>query len=285
VNVIFEERNIDISGSPTHYLTAGEGPPLLLLHALGESALDWRWVLPALARTHSVYALDLPGFGYGAKPAADYSPAFFARFVGSYLDALGFESSAVVGNSLGGLIALHLALADPTRVSTLGLVASAGLGQEVTYALRLPSLPGYGEVAVAWGKTPIGAAQRAWLRAPLLFARPERVPGEWITEHHRLAALPGFMEAVEAALRAQIDLGGQREVLVDRLPQLEMPTLVVWGERDRVFPYTQARTAVSRLRQGILELIPDCGHLPHVERPDRFAVILSRFLDGQASSR
>ena len=93
------------------------------------------------------------------------------------------------------------------------------------------------------------------------------------------------MEAVEAALRAQIDLGGQREVLVDRLPQLEMPTLVVWGERDRVFPYTQARTAVSRLRQGILELIPDCGHLPHVERPDRFAVILSRFLDGQASSR
>jgi len=90
---------------------------------------------------------------------------------------------------------------------------------------------------------------------------------------------------VEAALRAQIDLGGQREVLVDQLPDLEMPTLVVWGERDRVFPYSQARTAVSRLRQGVLELIPDCGHLPHVERPDCFAAILGRFLDGQVSSR
>ena len=257
----------------------------MLLHALGESALDWRWVLPALARRHQVYALDLPGFGYSGKPSADYSPAFFARFVGTYLDALRIEEAVVVGNSLGGLIALHLALSEPARVSTLGLVASAGLGREVTYALRLPTLPGYGEVAVAWGKTPFGAAQRAWLRVPLLFARPERVPAEWITEHHRLAQLPGFMEAVEAALRAQIDLGGQREVLVDRLADLEVPTLVVWGERDRVFPHSQARTAASRLRQGFLELIPDCGHLPHVERPDRFAAILSRFLEGQASSR
>jgi 2-hydroxy-6-oxonona-2,4-dienedioate hydrolase len=255
----------------------------VLLHALGESALDWRWVLPALARTHSVYAVDLPGFGYSANPAAEYSPAFFARFVSTYLDALRIEQAVVVGNSLGGLIALHLALSEPARVHALGLVASAGLGRAVTYALRLPTLPGYGEVVVAWGKTPFGAAQRAWLRVPLLFARPECVPGEWITEHHRLAQRPGFMEAVEAALRDQIDLGGQREVLVDRLPHLEMPTLIVWGERDRVFPYSQARTAVSRLRQGVLELIPNCGHLPHVELPNCFAAILGRFLDGQVS--
>ena len=88
------------------------------------------------------------------------------------------------------------------------------------------------------------------------------------------------MEAVEAALRAQIDLGGQREVLADRLAELEVPTLVVWGERDQVFPSFQAHKAVSRLHQGFLELIPDCGHLPHVERPDRFAAILGRFLNG-----
>jgi 2-hydroxy-6-oxonona-2,4-dienedioate hydrolase len=205
VDVIFEERNIDVGGLPTHYLTAGEGPPLVLLHALGESALDWRWVLPTLACTHQVYALDLPGFGSSGKPSADYSPAFFARFVDTYLDALGIEQAVVMGNSLGGLIALRLALFEPARVSALGLVASAGLGRDVTYALRLPTLPGYGEVAVAWGKTPFGAAQRALLRVPLLFARSERVPVEWISEHNRLVQLPGFMEAVEAALRAQID--------------------------------------------------------------------------------
>ncbi len=276
--MIVEERNIDVGGLPARHLTAGEGPPLVLLHALGESALDWRWVLPALARTHRVYALDLPGFGYSAKPSVEYSPAFFARFVGTYLDALGLEHAAVVGNSLGGLAALRLALSEPSRVSALGLVASAGLGREVTYALRLPTLPGYGEAAVAWGKTPLGAFQRAWSRVPLLFGHPERVPAEWITEQTEIAQLPGFTQATMVALRAQVDLGGQREVLVDQLPHLQVPTLVVWGERDRVFPVSQARAAVARLKEGFLSLIPDCGHMPHVERPDRFVAALNEFL-------
>jgi 2-hydroxy-6-oxonona-2,4-dienedioate hydrolase len=283
VNVNIEERSIDVDGLHIRYLTGGEGTPLVLLHALGDSALDWRWVLPALARTHRVYAVDLPGFGYNAKPSAEYSPAFFARFVGSYLDALGLERTGLVGSSLGGLVSLRLALSEPARVSALSLVASAGLGRAVTYALRLSTLPGYGEAAVAWGKTPLGAAQRAWLRASLLFGRPERVPTEWIAEQTRMAQLPGFMEATEATLRAQVDLGGQREVLVDQLPDLGMSTLVMWGKRDRVFPYSQAQTAVSYLRQGFLELIPDCGHLPHIEQSKRFAAILSRFLDEQAS--
>jgi 2-hydroxy-6-oxonona-2,4-dienedioate hydrolase len=151
----------------------------------------------------------------------------------------------------------------------------------VSYALRYPTLPGYGELLSGWGKTPPGAAQRAWLRVPLLFAHPERVPPEWFKEQYRLAQLPGFVEATVAALRAQVDLGGQREVLLDRLPRLEIPTLVVWGTSDRIFPISQARDAVARLRQGSLEIIPDCGHLPHVERPDLFVAALNRFLGQQ----
>jgi 4,5:9,10-diseco-3-hydroxy-5,9,17-trioxoandrosta-1(10),2-diene-4-oate hydrolase len=281
--VTVDEQRINVNGLPVRHLVAGEGTPLVLLHALGESALDWRWVLPALSRTHRVYAVDLPGFGYSGKPSAAYSPAFFARFVGAYLDALGLERAALVGNSLGGLVALRLALSEPARVSALGLVASAGLGWAVTYALRLPTLPGYGEAAIVWGKTPLGAAQRAWLRVPLLFARPERVPAEWITEQTRIAQLPGFTEATISALRAHVDLGGQREVLAEQLPHLEIPTLIVWGKRDRVFPYSQALEAVAYLRQGFLELLPDCGHLPQIEQPGRFATILGQFLDGQAA--
>ena len=120
-----EERRVEVQGLPTRYLAAGEGPPLVLLHALGESALDWRWVLPALTRTYSVYAPDLPGFGDSAKPLVDYSPTFFARFISGYLDALGLERAAVAGNSLGGLVALRLALSEPERVSALGLIDSA----------------------------------------------------------------------------------------------------------------------------------------------------------------
>lgn len=144
-----EERRIEVDGLSTRYLEAGEGPPLVLLHALGESALNWRWVLPDLSRTHRVYAPDFPGFGGSGKPAADYSPDFFARFVAAFLDALGVGRAALAGNSLGGLVALRLALSDPQRVGSLALIDSAGLGREVTYALRLPTLPGYGELAIS----------------------------------------------------------------------------------------------------------------------------------------
>lgn len=184
----------------------------------------------------------------------------------------------MVGNSLGGLIALRLALSEPARASALALIDSAGLGREVSSALKWPALPGYGEAAIALSKTPLGATQRAWLRVPLLFARPDRVPPEWSEEQYRLAQLPGFSEVVVAALRAQFDPGGQREVLLDRLPSLEIPTLVVWGESDRIFPVSQAREAVAHLQKGTLELLPDCGHLPHVERPGHFVAALERFL-------
>jgi 4,5:9,10-diseco-3-hydroxy-5,9,17-trioxoandrosta-1(10),2-diene-4-oate hydrolase len=278
-----QERRIDVDGLPTRYLTAGnDGPPLVLLHGVGDNALDWRWVTPALARSHRVYAPDLPGAGGSAKPQdADYSPGYFERFVAAFLDALGIERAAVVGNSLGGLAALRLALSEPERVAALGLVASAGLGRRVNPALRSLSVPGYGRLATAWGKTRPGAAQRALGRAGLVFASSRRVPREWLGEQYRLARLPGFLKAQLATVRAQVGLRGQREVLVNRLPDLRMPTLVVWGARDRVVPRSHARGAAARLRRGHLEILPDCGHLPQVEQPERFASAL-RFLRAEA---
>ncbi len=276
--MVVDEQKIEVEGLPTRYLTVGEGPPLLLLHGVGDNAFDWQWVMPALASTYRVYAPDLPGSGGSAKPLPDYSPAFFTRFVAAFLDALGVERAAVVGNSLGGLVGLRLALSDPERVAALGLVSSGGLGREVTYALRSLALPGYGKVAVAWGKRPPGAAQRALGRSALLFARPWRVPRGWLKEQYRLARLPGFLEAQLATVRAQVGLRGQREVLVDRLSQLERPTLVLWGTHDRVLPYSQAQEAVARLPRGSLELIPECGHSPQVEQPERFVSSLGEFL-------
>lgn len=283
INEAIEERNVEVDGLPIRYLAAGGGPPLILLHGVGDNALDWRWVIPALARDHLVYAPDLPGSGGSSKPAADsYSPAFFESFVGSFLDALGVERAAVVGNSLGGLAGLRFALSEPGRVAALGLVAAAGMGRKVSPALRSLSLPGYGGLAVAWGARRPGAAQRALGRSALLFARPRRVPGKWLKEQYRLARIPGFLKAQLATVRGQVGIGGQREVLSDRLPGLRTPTLVVWGERDRVLPASQAHEAAARLPNGSLELIPDCGHLPQVEHPDRFAAVLGRFLGEQA---
>ncbi len=99
-----------------------------------------------------------------------------------------------------------------------------------------------------------------------------------MAEQCRLAQSPGYLEAHLTALRALVSPLGQREVLVDRLGLLGMPTLVVWGERDRVFPERQAREAAARLPEGSLALIPNCGHMPHVECPDRFLASLDGFL-------
>ena len=276
-----EERTIEVGGLTTRYFVAGSGPPLVLLHGDGESAFDWSWTLPALARTHRVYAPDLPGSGENAKPAADHSPAFLERFAALFLDAVGVGRVAVVGSSLGGLVTLRLALSEPSRVGALVLVAASGLGRAVSLGLSSLVIPGYGDLAINWAGTRTGATRRARDRARLLFARPERAPRAWVSEQYRLARTPGFLAAQLAALRAELDPFGQREVLLEELPHLATPTLLVWGERDRILPVSQAREALARLPKGSIEIIPDCGHLPQVEWPDRFAEVLDRFLQEQ----
>ena len=285
MGVTVEKHDVEIDGMPIRYLAAGDGPPVVLLHGAGDNALDWRWVMPALAAGHHVYAPDLPGSPDSARPAADYSPAYFERFVSAFLDALDVGRATLVGNSLGGLIALRLALSEPERTGALVLVNSAGLGRAINPAFTSVNVPGLGEAALPFWRTPLGAYQRAWGRTALLFAHPPaRVPREWLAEQCRLALLPGYLEAHLTALRALVSPLGQREVLVDRLPSVKMPTLVVWGARDRVFPECQAREAVVRLQEGSLALIPDCGHMPHVECPDHFLAALTEFIGERANS-
>ena len=249
------------------------------MHGVGTSADEWTWVLPALARNGLVYALDLPGYAGSSEPS-DYAPTFTARFVNSFLSAVGVESAVVVGNSFGGLTALHLAFSEPERVCALVLADSAGLGLAVNQALVTLTLPGAGEMVAARDRTPLGAAQRALRRASLMFARPWQVPPRWLTQQFRLAQQPNFTETTRQSLRQAVSLGGQREVFLDRLPSLRMPTLLVWGIEDRVIPYWQATAAANLLEKGTLRPIPNCGHLPHVEQPKRFVSILSESLEG-----
>lgn len=273
----FVEKTVDVEGHKARYLTAGEGPPLVLLHGVGTSSGEWSRVLPDLARNHCVYAIDLPGYDGSYEPS-DYSPAFTASFVGSFLDAVGVERAVVVGNSFGGLVALHLALSEPARVSTLVLSDSAGLGRAVNPAMVAFSSPGAGGLAKTLAKTRLGAAQRSLHRALLLFARPWQIPRKWIKDQYKLAQLPNFTDATLASLRNTVGATGQREVLLERLPELRMPTLIVWGVEDRLLPYSQAKEAVTLVQDGSLELIPNCGHLPHVEQPERFVSVLDQFL-------
>ncbi len=266
------------------YWSAGEGQPLLLLHGVADSAQTWQWIMPILARTHHVYALSFPGFGTSTKPEADYSPAFLSKVVLAFLDHLQLEKVSVVGNSLGGLVAMYLALAVPQRVSALVLVDSAGLGREITWPMRLLTLPGMGQLVAATNKTPIGAKLWAWSVSALIVAHPNRSPSSWRNRLYEMARDPNYLKATVASVKSGNTLAGQREreIMLDRLPRLTMPTLIIWGERDRIVPVHHAHAAKSRLVQGQTVILSDCGHSPQVEQPERFASAVSEFLNSVA---
>ena len=213
------DREVDLDGSRVHYLTAGDGPHLVLLHGLGESARDWQWVMPALARRFRVLAPDFPGFGDSDRPRAASSPASFGAFVARFLEALHVSGAVVAGNSLGGLAALRFALADPGRVPALVLVGSAGLGRQVNPGMRVLSLPGLGELATACARTRPGRALRLWGRPRALFAHRRRVPAGWLADQDRLSRRPDSLGNTLEALRAVVGPSGQREILRHRLPE------------------------------------------------------------------
>jgi pimeloyl-ACP methyl ester carboxylesterase len=271
---------IEVNGFRMRYLTGGDGPPLVLLNGHGEDSRSWRWVLPSLARTNRVYALELPGYGESAKHSMRSTPpSFYSDALAGFLDVLGLERVALVGNSDGGLTVLRFALAAPDRVTALVLVDSAGLGREINPALIALTLPGIGDAAVAWCSTPLGATQWVTMFASLVFLHPLLAPAEWVAHQYRLALTPGHLHgAVLACSSGQVGLMGQREVYLDELPRLTMPTLVVWGANDMVIPSFQAINAAARLKNGRLVMIPNCGHEPQVQCPDEFIAAVGPFL-------
>lgn len=277
--MIVQEQYINLNGLSIRYFQAGtEGLPLVLFHGTGESALDWSWVLPQLGEMYRVYAPDFPGNGESVKPIRNYSVEFLTQFAADFLNAIAVEQAVVAGNSLGGLIALQIALSQPTKVAGLVLVDSSGLGEWVNPLLSSLTLPIYGELAVAGCQTPVGAVVRSRSRAALQFAHPTQIPIEWYAEQEHLSQTFGFLQATLSSLRAQLNPIGQRTVMVDTLPHLQMPTLLIWGENDLIFPKAQAEAAVQHLQQGYLSVIPDCGHIPPLEQPDRFVAVLTDFL-------
>jgi pimeloyl-ACP methyl ester carboxylesterase len=160
-----EDRRVVVDGMNAQYLEAGTGSVLVLLHGHEQNAASWRWIMPALARTRRVIAVSLPGHGETDPADGGYAPGRDLRpFVADFLDSLGIGTVDLVGHSAGGAVALNLALADPTRVRTLALVASSGLGRGVNPLIALDTVPGLGEWAIRLSRLPGGtcSARCCW---------------------------------------------------------------------------------------------------------------------------
>jgi pimeloyl-ACP methyl ester carboxylesterase len=275
-----EAEEIVLHGNRVSFLRAGEGPVLLLLHGIAGSRETWAPLIPALADEFTVIVPDMLGHGSSAKPRGDYSLGAYAAGARDLLLALGYESATVVGHSLGGGVAMQFAYQFPGHTERLALVSSGGLGSEVSIVLRAATLPGSELVLPVITKAWVtGTARRigSWLDAIGL------QPSADITEIARgYASLadPDARAAFIHTARSVIDHRGQRVSARDRLYLAQsVPSLIVWGERDRIIPCRHGREAAAEMPGSRFEIFEGAGHFPHLDRPIRFARLLARFVN------
>jgi pimeloyl-ACP methyl ester carboxylesterase len=241
--------------------------------------------MPELARRHTVLAPDLLGHGDSAKPRGDYSLGAYASGIRDLMLAVGIECATVVGHSLGGGVAMQLAYQFPERVERLVLASSGGLGREVHLLLRAASLPG-SEIVL-----PLIAGARVRAAGELvgrLLATLGLRAGPDVAEFARGYASLSDIETRRAfihTVRAVIDPTGQRISARDRLYlTAEMPSLVIWGERDPIIPARHGEEAHAEMPGSQLEILPGSGHFPHLDDPRWFAEAIEDFIDATEPS-
>ena len=272
-------EQLELHGHQVCYRLGGEGPAIVLIHGITGTSETWDEVLPWLARNHTVLAPDLLGHGESAKPRGDYSLGAYASGVRDLMIALGIDRATFVGHSLGGGVAMQLAYQFPDRLERLVLMSSGGLGREVNLILRLTALPAAEYVLPLLAAQPLlgagealaGALGRLGLRA-----------GLDLEEIGRGFASLGDVDARQAFIhtaRSIIDIEGQRVSATDRLYlAADVPSLIMWGERDRIIPAEHGRAAHREMPGSRLELFPGAGHFPHRDDPRRFVELLTDFV-------
>ena len=274
-----EREEIVLHGHRVSYRQAGWGPVTVLIHGITGSSDTWLDVIEDLAEEHTVVAPDLLGHGESAKPRGDYSLGAYASGLRDLLAALGHDRATVVGHTLGGGIAMQMAYQFPERVERLVLVSSGGLGREVNLLLRAAALPGSEFVLplltargiVDWTNAAAGFLGRLGLR-----------PGADLEEMWRGFSSLSDVEARAAfvhTLRTILDPGGQRASATDRLYlAADMPSLLVWGERDPIIPFEHGVRASEAMPGSRLVTFPHAGHFPHRDDPRRFTRTLLDFM-------
>ncbi|GAA0582645.1 alpha/beta hydrolase [Paractinoplanes ferrugineus] len=271
---------VDVRTARIRYHESGEAdaPPVVLLHGIGRSLEDWDAQHPLLDTDHRVLSIDMPGFGLSRRLATPTTLPVLADGVWATLDALG-ETRPVhlMGNSLGGAVAMRMLADDPGRVRTLTLANSAGFGKEVTVALRLLAVPGLGRKLLSRIDTVSAPRLERSVFADRAMVTPER-----IARAVQLARQPDFATVYLEVARA---LGGFRGIaphwrseLLPRVAAHAKPTLLMWGDRDRILPAAHLAAARAAFPHARWHLFERTGHMPQIERPAEFAKLVRPLL-------
>jgi len=268
-------HRVELPGGEVNYVEIGEGEPIVFIHGISGSWQNWLENLPHFGHSHRAIALDLPGFGASPMPSWPIDMPSYGRLIHDFCEKLGIDRvAALVGNSMGGFVSTEAVIEQPSRFDRLVLVSAAGISFAEAQGRRIEAQVRLFEAALPFATGP----RRIWLNRPggrqiafgNIFRYPNRLRPELLIEQIDPGLQsPGFHDAIRA-------IGGYDTR--HRLPEIEIPTLVVWGMHDRVVP-VEAAIGYHRLIPGSrLELFEHTGHVPQMERPARFNALLDEFI-------
>ena len=273
-----EMNYLDLHGERVAYRDAGAGEALLLIHGMAGSSATWRAVIPQLSKKYRVVAPDLLGHGESAKPRGDYSLGAFAALLRDLLDELGISRATVVGQSLGGGVAMQFTYQHRNYCQRLALISSGGLGPDLNWILRILSAPGAELVLPIVAPRPVlnvGNKLGSWLTSAGV--QSPRASEMWSA--YSSLADQQTRQAFLRTLRSVVDYRGQAVSALGKIHVSHgLPTLLIWGEEDRIIPVAHGRAAHDAVPGSRLEVLAGVGHFPHVESPAAVVDILDDFI-------
>jgi pimeloyl-ACP methyl ester carboxylesterase len=267
-------RRVQLPGGPVNYVEIGEGEPIVFVHGISGSWQNWLENLPHFGRTHRAIALDLPGFGASPMPSWPIDMFAYGRLLHDFCEKLGVRDAALVGNSMGGLVAAEAVLSEPSRFNRLVLVSAAGFintwlprerGRATSQAWNT-----FGARVGSLARFTVTHSLARWLNFRFAVRYPSRLPKELLWEQVNSGVpCPGFGDALQAVIEYDAR---------DRLEEIQIPTLIVWGTDDWVIPSAAAHSYNRRIPNSRLAIFDHTGHVPQMERPQRFNRLLEEFL-------
>ncbi len=263
----------EIDGVRLHYQDKGTGTPLVLLHGFTSSTYSWKDVFEPLAKNFRVIAIDLKGFGFSEKPDGDYTRRAQAVLVSHLLDHLSIEKTWMCGNSMGGEVALNVALQNPQRVAGLILIDSAGVNVNGGGSLtpRYLLIPVVGRILTTLSLTTDKLVREGLEKS---FYDDTKITNERVAYYHRpLQTRSGQLAALRARTQA-----GQFPIEPD-LTKVNAPTLIIWGAEDELIPLPAGKKLNSLIKDSKLVIIQNCGLVPQEEMPERVLYEMTKFIE------
>ncbi|AFY96346.1 alpha/beta fold hydrolase [Chamaesiphon minutus] len=267
---------MSVNGINTRYWQMGErGSTIILLHGGNGSIEFWLYNIANLAKHHCVYAIDMVGSGKSDCPDGSYSLGYQAEFLHGAMAALAIDTATLIGNSMGGGIAIEFTRLYPDRVAKLVLVDSMGFGREISLGIRLITLPTIVSL-LRPGRWMIPAMLRS------NFYNGQQLPPEWMELRYPIFALPDRHRVILKMGQSNFNLAGVLpqvyQPILDSLANITQRTLIIWGAQDRIIPVKHAYIAAASLPNSQLQIFPNCGHHPYLEYPAKFDRLVLEFL-------